>query len=306
MMLDVNLSRDSDRNLGNVRPLSALWAWSVESNRNRISAMKSTNQLIDPQRSIRAILILLGYTCLFLVASSLARGEPTPKPAVPLPPPRISETQVSLQVDQIRAQATVIGLSNERLTVLTAAHFLAESDVGKAIQISQPANEPIQGQVIKVRINPDFPGGHPNQPRRVPAQEAVGVDSEIIQIQLQAQGPGVKSEPKGIRAADLALRPTPVGDRRVLRVRIMDQFGEEHNLLAGNHLNPKCLAWGRGGFEPRPGDSGAGVFFVIRNSEGEEIPVLIGNVSQVDSRGGIASIVYRKAKWMADALEADR
>jgi len=305
-MIDVNFSDHFEKVMGVVRGRSALWGWSVETNQNRISSMKSINQLIDPQRSMRGILILLGFTHLFLGTSSLARADPTPKPAVSPHPPRISETQVALQVDQIRAQATVIGISKERLTVLTAAHFLAESDAGKAIQISQPAQEPIQGQVIRVWINPDFPAGHPNQPRRVPAQEAVGVDSEIIQIQLQAQATGVKSEPKGIRAADLALRPTPAGDRRVLRVRIMDQFGEEHNLLAGNHLNPKCLAWGRGGFEPRPGDSGAGVFFVIRNPEGEEIPVLIGNVSQVDSRGGIASIVYRNAKWMEDALETNR
>ena len=64
------------------------------------------------------------------------------------------------------------------------------------------------------------------------------------------------------------------------------------------------LAWGRRGFDTKPGDSGAGVFLVRTTPEGAPWPILIGVVSQTDERGGIASLIHRDEPWFADATAA--
>jgi hypothetical protein len=40
-----------------------------------------------------------------------------------------------------------------------------------------------------------------------------------------------------------------------------------------------------------------------KTADGEPWPVLIGNISQIDDRGGIASLAYRKDPWIEKALE---
>jgi hypothetical protein len=82
----------------------------------------------------------------------------------------------------------------------------------------------------------------------------------------------------------------------------MDQFGKEHVLRAGNHRNPRSLVWGRQNYDTQRGDSGAGVFFVGKTADGADRPILIGNVSQTDDRGGIASLAYGSERWVRTAL----
>jgi hypothetical protein len=242
-------------------------------------------------RSVRLLLTLLLLSQRAVALSD--KGEP----------PRIAETQVTLQAKAVKGRGTVVAVADEVLTVVTAAHFLAHSDVGQTIVVQQRPDRELKGQVLAVVTNPGFPENRQGKPQNTPAQEAVGVDTEIIRIKVDVQGADAQRVFGSIRPADLAPRPVPGGRDQILRVHIVDQFGEEHVVRAGNHLNPKCLAWGRS-YEPKPGDSGAGVFVMRRTAAGGSSPMLIANVSQVDSRGGIASLVHRDARWISSAIVA--
>jgi hypothetical protein len=248
-------------------------------------------KLLNPNRFVRLVLALVVLSPTAVALSD--KGVP----------PRISETQVTLQVQAIKGQGTVIAVADEVLTVVTAAHFLSRDDVGKTAAVHPRTANELKGQVLAVVTNPDFPANRSGKPRTTPAQEAVGIDTEIVRIKVDVQSEEARRVFANIRPAELAPRPIPGGRDQIVRVYIVDQFGEEHVVRAGNHLNPKCLAWGRS-YEPKPGDSGAGVFIMRRTADGEASPLLIANVSQVDSRGGIASLVHRDARWIASAVDA--
>ena len=51
---------------------------------------------------------------------------------------------------------------------------------------------------------------------------------------------------------------------QILSVHIVDQYDQEHVVRAGNHLNPRCLAWGKQNYDTQRGDSGSGVFLFAR------------------------------------------
>jgi hypothetical protein len=134
------------------------------------------------------------------------------------------------------------------------------------------------------------------------AEGILGVDTAIVAIAVGLHDEVDRQVFRRIKAVDMTPQATPSRPDQILPVRIVDQFGEEHVLRAGNHLNPKSLAWGRGGFDTRPGDSGAGVFLVRRTPAGEPLPVLIGVVSQSDERGGKASLIHRDEPWIEGTL----
>src|SRR5262249_22640057 len=150
--------------------------------------------------------------------------------------------------------------------------------------------------------NPEFPRSRSGKPYETPAREAVGVDTAIASIAVDVHGGGAPRIFLAIRPAELAPHPVPGSAAQVLTAHIVDPDGREHVVRAGNHLNPKCLAWGRRQYGTRRGDSGAGVFIVRRTPEGRPWPVLIGSVSQVDGRGGIASLAHRDLPWLARAI----
>lgn len=218
---------------------------------------------------------------------------------------RIRETQVTLRHGRVQGRATVIGKDQATLTVETAAHFLAQDDVGKTILVLRREGHLI-GHIAAVTRNPDFHPIRLRNPDEAAIDGAVGVDSAIAVIVVDPRDRNEQRILETIKSADLALNLVPRVPRTILSVHIVDQFGEEHVFRAGNHLNPKCLAWGRRSYQPRPGDSGAGVFVMGKTAGGEPSPILIGNVAQADDRGGIASLAHRNAPWIEETLDRDQ
>ncbi|MDR3633554.1 MAG: hypothetical protein P4L84_06940, partial [Isosphaeraceae bacterium] len=213
----------------------------------------------------------------------------------------IADTQLTLRVERAKGQATVIAVAGERLTVVTAAHFLSRNDVDHIVQI-QRGEEVVPGHIVAVVRNPSFQLV-PARGSSESAARTLGVDTAFAVIKAGPRSEQERRVLRTVRAADLTTSPFPAGGGQVLPVHIVDQFGVEHVVRAGNHLNPKCLAWGRATYVPQHGDSGAGVFVVRKTPEGELRPVLIGNVSQTDDRGGIASLTHRSAPWVGHALD---
>jgi hypothetical protein len=233
------------------------------------------------------------------VAATGIAAEPA-KPG----PPGIVETQLTLRLNPMQGRATVIEISDQTLTIVTAAHFLAADDVGKPIQIHHDGN--LTGRLVAVARNPGF---HPIRSRATDEEMAfgtLGVDTAVAVITLDLRSDAERRVFEKIRAADMTLMPVPNVPNQILTVNIVDQNDEEHVVRAGNHLNPKCLAWGRRNYDTQRGDSGAGVFVMRKTSEGETVPVLIGNVSQTDDRGGIASLASRGEQWVNQALTEQR
>ena len=242
--------------------------------------------------------LLTGVLLMALVSAGFA-AEPA-KPG----PPRIVETQLTLRLNPMQGRATVIEVEDHTLVIVTAAHFLAADDVGKPIQIHHEAN--LTGRLVAVARNPGF---RPIRSRTTDEESAfgtLGVDTAIAVITLELKSEAERRVFEKIRPAEMTLAPVPSAPNQLLTVNIVDQFGEEHAVRAGNHLNPKCLAWGRRNYDTQRGDSGAGVFLMRKTPEGETTPVLIGNVSQTDDRGGIASLSSRGEPWVSQALTERR
>jgi len=238
---------------------------------------------------------------LFGFVGMIARAEdlrPGPVPAAPST--AIAETQLTLRLDPFRGRGTVVSISDETLTVVTAAHVVDAEDVGKTVLISQQRR--LRGRVVAVARNPLFRPVRSRYRRELSADRTLGVDTAVVAIAVDLHDASDRLAFKRIKAADLTPQTIPGRPDQVLPVRIVDQDGEEHVVRVGNHLNPKCLAWGRGNFDTKPGDSGAGVFLVRKSPAGEPSPVLIGVVSQTDERGAIASLVHRDEPWIEDSL----
>jgi hypothetical protein len=212
---------------------------------------------------------------------------------------------VTLRVGPTQGRATVVLIDGATLTVVTAAHFLAPGDVGRGLVVRHQGHT-LKGRVSSVTRNPAF---HPPRSRHSPELSTagtVGVDTEVVAIEIEPRGGDDRQALGEIRPADLAARRTPRSPGQVVVVHVVDQSGAEHVVRAGNHLNPHCRAWGRGAYDTLPGDSGSGVFMMARTARGGAWPVLVGVVSQADDRGGIASLVHRDAPWLADALGGAR
>jgi hypothetical protein len=247
------------------------------------------------------------YAIIFASLTSLALARPG---VAARPPERlpfdISATQLTLRLGPIQGRATVIGVTGDTLTVLTAAHFLTgDNAAGKTVVIRRPGGD-LCGRVVAVSANPHFKAGRSDKQRDSPALGTIGVDTSIAFIKVTPLDEDDRRIFDAIKPAELTRHPVPVGRDQIVSVHIVDQFDEEHVVRAGNHLNPKCLAWGRGGYDTRPGDSGSGVFIVRRTPEGAPQVLLIGTVSQTDDRGGIASLAYRDDPWVQKAIESQR
>jgi hypothetical protein len=234
---------------------------------------------------------------LWVVGVSAPAAEPAPKPG----PAPIAETQLTLRLNPVQGRATVIGIADETLTVVTAAHVLSAGDVGRTILLIQQQGR-LSGRVVAVTRNPLFHQIRSRNPHELLAEGTLGVDSAVVTIAVDLQHDGERRVFKLIKAADLTAQAIPGRPDQIVPVRIVDQYGLEHVLRAGNHLNPKCLAWGRASFDTRPGDSGAGVFLMRNTPEGEPRPILIGVVSQTDDRGAIGSLIHRDEPWIEDTL----
>ena len=216
---------------------------------------------------------------------------------------RIAETQVSLEVGALQARATVIGKTRSSLVVETAAHALSAHDVGRQVTVG-PRGRCLVGRIAYVTRNPNFQPIMHGDSDGPSIDGAVGVDSAVAVIDVRLRDSAARRAFDAFRAAEMATRLVPGSPSRVLWVHIVDQFGNDHVVRAGNHLNPRCLAWGGQGYEPRPGDSGSGVFVVVETADGRVKPILIGNVAQVDDRGGLATLAHR-APWIDRAIDGN-
>jgi hypothetical protein len=218
----------------------------------------------------------------------------------PEPPPALAETQLTLRLDPLQGRATVIAKTDETLTVLTAAHFLAPGDVGRTIAIAKSVW--LRGRLLAVARNPGFRPLRSRETNEPSPLLTMGVDSAIATIKVELRSPAARRAFATIQAVELQRDPILSSSGQIIPVHIVDQFGKEHVLRAGNHKNPRSLVWGRQGYDTQRGDSGAGVFVVRKTADGADRPILIGNVSQTDERGGIASLAYGSERWVKDAL----
>ena len=243
------------------------------------------------------------WSLLITVASRAAEEEGAVQPA--LPPPTIRETQMTFRIGLTQFQATVIEKKGLTLTLLTSAHCLSLNDVSKTIGISWSGDR-LHGRIAAVSQNPSY---HPvrSRDRRDPSvRDIVGVDNAIVTVVVDPGSEGDERICQKIKPADMRLQATLGGSRQIFHIHIVDQFGEEHILRAGTHLNAKCLAWGHRSYRVKPGDSGAGVFLLRMTPEGKTWPILIGNVSLTDERGGIAPLVSREDRWVERAIACQK
>ncbi len=238
------------------------------------------------------LILLLGP----LVLADRLAAEDAPKPT------RIEETQLTLRLDSVQGRASVIGIGDETLTVMTAAHFFPEEDVvGKTVQMKNAAT--LSGRLLAVARNPVFKPIRSRVNNERLAYGTQGVDTAIATVKVDLRGPNDREAFAKLRSAELTSRFVPGSDEQILSIHIVDQGDVEHVVRAGNHTNPRCLAWGRNSYDTQRGDSGAGVFLVGPGPDGEPRLLLIGNVSQTDPRGGIASLASQGEPWIIKALE---
>jgi hypothetical protein len=253
--------------------------------------------------ALRRRLLTLAILTALVPGPDAHAQEPAPPPPPQAPaPPRIEVTQLTLRLEPLQGQATAIAVdpAEDTVTIMTAAHFLSPDDVGKTILLAQESR--MSGQLTAVARNPHFRTVRSRTTNEESAFGTLGVDTAIATIRVNVPDQATRRAFDRIKVAELAGSPTPSRGDQILTVHIVDQEGKEHVVRAGNHLNPKCLAWGRAGYDTRRGDSGAGVFLVRKSPEGTPRPILIGNVSQTDDRGGIATLTNRAEPWIAKAI----
>jgi hypothetical protein len=230
------------------------------------------------------------------VGAAAVAEDPPEKAA----PPQIPQTQLTLRLDPLQGRATVVTIAEQTLTIVTAAHFLSPEDAGRTIQIQ--GEGPLRGRLEAVTRNPGF------QPLRSRTSDApstfgtMGVDTAVALIKVDLRRESERRTFAKIRSAEWTRDPVLRTSGQILSVHIVDRHGEEHVVRAGNHLNPRCLAWGRQNYDTQRGDSGAGVFLVRKTPEGQSVPILIGNVAQTDDRGGIATLAHRNEYWIVRAI----
>ena len=229
--------------------------------------------------------------------------------------PGLQATQVSVAVDREgsrrRFRASVIRADGDLITILTAAHCIAEADQGWPVALLFGGGVVVEGVVESVARNPLY---RPNQLREIP-----GPDNAVARLRFRVIGDlgpipptRFKIKPTVDPAAIEAFRslrsvtaltnrfyPGPGG--RSVDVRMVDGRGVEHAVLAGNHSNPRWLEWGKS-YQPIPGDSGGGVFVVRPGPNGQPRPILIGTIVGRDDRGGGASLISLDQPWVSEAL----
>lgn len=239
----------------------------------------------------------LGWSLLaFLVfLNPVARAEDPPRPS-------LTATQVTVHQGRKQYRASVVGKQADRLILVTAAHCVSVEEAELPVTIHQ-ADRVLAGRVLAIAQNPDYRPIASRDPGSSAVRGVLCVDSAIATVQVNLRSDRDSQTFAAIEPAEMVARAPNGGTTRAITVHIIDQTGTEHVVKAGNHLNPKCLAWGRNGYRPVPGDSGAGVFYFLHaTAEEREHPVLIGNVALADDRGGIAPLLGRNLTWIEGAV----
>ncbi len=237
-------------------------------------------------------LAALRLTFVLTFAAPLARGmaeDPTPD---------LLKTQVSVEIDRGNVRrlfrATVLDRQEASLTLLTAAHCLNPEDVdGPALVRPGGRGETWGATVLSLSRNPSYRDG--------PLREAPGADNAVVRLRVEPRS-ARSAAFRELRTAEVvAERPIPGPAGQTLAVRAFDARGTEHAVRAGNYANPRWLEWGSA-YRPIPGDSGGGVFYLRKGTDGQVRPVLIGVVVERSDRGGGASLISRQQAWLAEAL----
>ena len=214
-------------------------------------------------------------------------SAPLPQKQAPAPRP-----QVTLSIDRggkrTQLQGTVIGKEGGTLTVLTAAHGIGPKDVDGKIRLKQ-GDATATGRVEKADHNPYY--------RPQPSSDIPGADNAIVRIRLDEGG---TLDAAKLRAAAFAAWATPEPDGQIVMAQMIDQFGAGHIVKGGNYSNPRWLEWGPT-YHPVGGDSGSGVFVLRKKADGTTAPILVGVVVDRSERGGGASLVHAKDKWVQAA-----
>lgn len=236
---------------------------------------------------------LLGLTVLLIAQN----GQTTEQPA-PARSNLIRTTQVTVIVEDGRKltkfQATVLEKTPERLRILTGAHCLANSEDGLPLIITQPGESvAVRGSVSRVVRNPYYQPGA-NGP-------ASGADNAIAVLQLRPADDKERAFLDGLRTADLVEWPALSRDGQVLNLTVQDQKGVEHVVKASNFSNPRWLEWGPV-YQPIPGDSGSGLFVVLKDSKGADHAILVGSLVDRSLEGGGGSLVCKRYRWVMEAL----
>jgi len=213
--------------------------------------------------------------------------------------PGLRATQVTLVIVEKdgkgkKFRATVMARKDDLLTVLTAAHCVSAEDANGPIRLLLDG-EVIGGTVDSVIRNPAYKSN--------PTREIPGADNALARFRFK---PSTKTEIEAFEslkpANGLTSRPYPGPAGQTVAVRMIDQHGVEHAVKAGNYSNPRLLEWGLA-YKPFPGDSGSGVFVMSRGGEGQEPrPILIGIIVSNDAKGGMASLISKEMRWIADEL----
>jgi hypothetical protein len=229
---------------------------------------------------------------------ALAQGDPKSAQAPP-DSPGFRASQVTLAILQMdgrarKFRATVMGRKDDVLTILTAAHCFSADDADLKVRMVLDGEE-IPGTVVSVARNPAY---RPNADREVP-----GADNAVARLRFNPRTSHGTESFQGLKpVVGLASRLYPGPGGQTVSVRMIDQYGVEHAVKAGNYSNPRLLEWGLA-YKPIPGDSGSGVFVMSRSSDGRPSrPVLIGVISSNDARGGMASLVSLEMPWIADEI----
>lgn len=235
---------------------------------------------------------LLGLV-LILTAQNDTKAEPAPTGTE-----LIRATQVTVIVEDGRKltkfQGTVLARSHESMTILTAAHCLANSEDGLQLVITQSGVPvAVRGRVSRVVRNPYYlPGA--NGPTS-------GADNAIAVLDLQPANDKQRQFLEALGTANLVEWPAMSKEGQVLNLTVHDQKGVEHTVRASNFSNPRWLEWGLV-YQPIPGDSGSGLFVVLRDSKGVDHAVLIGSLVDRSREGGGGSLVCKRYPWVVNAL----
>jgi hypothetical protein len=213
--------------------------------------------------------------------------------------PGLRATQVTLAIEKggmrRKFRATVMARKDDALTVLTVAHGISADDVDGPALLLLDGGEVIEGKVISVVRNPAY---KPN-----PLKEIPGPDNAVARFRFKPANKAATEAFEALRPAEgIASRAYPNPSGQTVAVRMMDQHGVEHALKAGNYSNPRFLEWGPS-YKPIAGDSGGGVFVMSGGSNGQQPrPILIGIIVGRDDNGGMASLVSKEMRWMAEEL----
>jgi hypothetical protein len=239
---------------------------------------------------------------ILLILAEPARADEPVKPT-----PGLLATQVTVAFERLgpgvrlqrrQFRATVVRKADDLVTILTAAHCLAPADAGSLATL-RVGEEVLDAKIVAVIRNPSYQGEEDDR-------ELPGPDNAVARLKVVK--PTNRAGDEAFRAlrpaAGLAANAVPRPSGQTLTVRMIDRLGVEHAVRAGNYANPRWLEWGPG-YRPMHGDSGAGVFTVVRAKDQTELPVLIGVIVGQSGPGGGASLVSLHQEWLAKALPAE-